>query len=152
MKHVLGLASCVFIGMVFHSLPAHAFSPKKLPISQSSDHWRVTVEEPVLDGVQPPKGVADLYKVNVTNIGENVYDATVEVYQDDPVTQKRSLLGIYDMPKTQNFFEYQNFPISVKSKVMEIVVTWREKPSGLMEDGQKNSAQKLRQTFSFQQD
>lgn len=150
MKHILGLASCVFICMAVQSLPAQAFSPKMLPISQSSDHWKVTVEEPVLDGIQPPKGVADLYKVNVTNIGENVYDATVEVYQDDPATQKRSRIGIYDIPKTQNFFEHQNLPISIKSKKMEIVVTWGEKPSGLAEAGQKDSAQKLKQTFSFQ--
>jgi len=152
MKHSLGLASCIFICTVMYSLSVHAFSPETLPISRSSDHWKVTVEEPVLDGIQPPKGVADLYKVNVTNIGENVYDATVEVYQDDPVTQERSRLGIYDIPKTQNFFEHQNLPISVKSKKMEIVVTWSEKPSGLTEDGQKDSAQKLKQTFSFQQD
>lgn len=150
MKHILGLASCMFICMVVHSQPAQAFSPKTLPISQSSDHWTVTIGEPVLDGIQPPKGVADLYKVNVTNIGENAYDATVEVYQDDPVTQTKSRLGIYDIPKTQNFFEYQNLPISVKSKKMEIVVTWREEPSVLIEDGQKDSAQKLKQTFSFQ--
>lgn len=152
MKRILGLASCVLVCMLIYSLHAQAFSPKMLPMSQSSDHWKVTIEEPILDGMQPPKRVADLYKVNVTNIGENVYDATVEVYQDDPVTQKRSRLGIYDIPKTQNFFEHQNLPISVNSKEMEIVVTWREKPSGLTGNEQKDLAQKFKQTFSFQQD
>ncbi|WP_342045000.1 hypothetical protein [Bacillus sp. OTU530] len=152
MKHILGLVSSVFICMVVHSLPAQAFSPKTLPISQSSDHWKVTIEEPVLDGMQPPKGVADLYKVNVTNIGENVYDATIEVYQDDPVTQTKSRLGTYDIPKTQNFFEHQNLGVSVKSKMIEIVVTWREEPSRMMENEQKDSAQKFKQSFSFRQD
>ena len=34
-------------------------------------------------------------------------------------------------------FNHANFPISVQSDELEVIITWQEKPSRLLKDGQK---------------
>ncbi len=53
----------------------------------------------------------------------------------------------FKIPESQNFFHNQNQPISVDSKKIEVVVTWKEEPFRVMKDGKKYPARKFRQTF-----
>ncbi len=48
-------------------------------------------------------------------------------------------------------FNHANFPISVQSNELEVIITWQEKPSRLLKDGQKDceSERKYKQTFTF---
>ena len=50
-------------------------------------------------------------------------------------------------------FNHANFPISVQSNELEVMITWQEKPSRTLETGQKDceAARKFKQTFTFKQ-
>lgn len=50
-------------------------------------------------------------------------------------------------------FNHANFPISVQSDELEVIITWQEKPSRALENGQKDckAERKYKQTFIFNQ-
>ncbi|WP_088079844.1 hypothetical protein, partial [Bacillus mycoides] len=98
------------------------------------------------------EGIFNVYSIDMKNIGKKVYDTTVEVYRDEPNTHTKYELFTSEMPKTQDFFHHANQPISVQSKRLEVVITWREKPYELMKNGQKHPARKFKQTFVFKQE
>ena len=148
--HVLILSS-IFFSLIFGSVNANAYKPEKLPTSQSSNHWKVKIDKPDVKDLKENEGKFNLYSIDVRNLGSQVYDATVEVYRDEPNTSTKQELITFKIPEAQNFFHHQNQPISVDSKVVEIVVTWKEEPYTVMKDGRKSPARKFKQTFLFSQ-
>lgn len=155
MKHVLFMAFWILTFIMGGSLLTHAFSPKELPISQSSDRWKVTIGKADANdsnALKSKDGVFNVYSVDVKNIGKKVYDATVEIFRDEPNTLTRYWLISGEIPKTQDFYHHANQPISSQAKMIEVVVTWREKPYEMTKDGQKYPARKFKQTFVFKQE
>jgi hypothetical protein len=153
LKNIIFLVFATVSFIMSSSLSANAFSAKELPLSQSSDHWKVTLDKPETDDLKAEKGVFNLYSLDVKNIGDEVYDPIFEVYRSEPNSRtKYALTSSKDIPKTQDFFHHQNLPVSTKAKVIEVVVTWREKPYEQMKNGEKYPAQKFKQTFVFKQD
>ncbi|WP_410981465.1 hypothetical protein [Bacillus pacificus] len=155
MKHILFIASCILTFIIGGSLSVHAFSPKELPVSQSSDHWKVIVGKADANdsnALKSKEGIFNVYSVDVKNIGNKVYNATVEIFRDEPNTQTRYWLTSGEIPKTQDFYHHANQPISSEAKMIEVIVTWREKPYEMTKDGQKYPARKFKQTFVFKQE
>jgi hypothetical protein len=153
LKNIIFLVFATVSFIMSSSLSANAFSAKELPLSQSSDHWKVTLDKPETDDLKAEKGVFNLYSLDVKNIGDEVYDPIFEVYGSESNTRtKYSLISSKDMPIKQDFFHHQNLPVSTKAKVIEVVVTWREKPFEQMKNGEKYPARKFKQTFVFKQD
>ena len=148
--HILILGS-LFCSLIFGSVNANAYKPEKLPTSQSSNHWKVEIDKPDVKDMKEKEGEFNIYSIDVRNLGAQVYDATVEVYRDEPNTNTKYELITFKIPETQNFFRHQNQPISVDSKTLEVVVTWKEEPYRVMKNGQKHPARKYKQTFLFEQ-
>jgi hypothetical protein len=60
------------------SFSTSAASTKNLPISQSSNHWKVTIGKAEIDDFKAKKGVYNLYSVDVKNVGEKAYDPVLK--------------------------------------------------------------------------
>ncbi|MBA9042679.1 hypothetical protein HNP21_005816 [Bacillus aryabhattai] len=103
-----------------------------------------------VNDLKEKEGEFNVYSIDVKNSGAKVYDARVEVYRDEPNSKTKYGLFIAKIPDTQNTFHYQNQPISVQSKTLEVVVTWKEESYRAMKDGEKYPARKFKQIFLFQ--
>jgi hypothetical protein len=147
--HILLAGSCL-CSIIFGSVNTYAYTPEKLPTSQSSDHWKVKIDEPDVKDLKD-NDEFNTYSIDVRNLGGQVYDATVEIYRDEPNTNTKAELITYKIPDSQNFFHHQNQPISVDSKKIEVVVTWKEEPFRVTKDGKKYPARKFKQAFLFPQ-
>ncbi|MDH2364087.1 hypothetical protein PQ796_30720 (plasmid) [Priestia megaterium] len=145
--HILLVGSCL-CSIIFGSVNTYAYTPEKLPTSQSSDHWKVKIDKPDTNNLKD-NDEFNTYSIDVRNLGGQVYDATVEIYRDEPNTNTKAELITYKIPDSQNFFHHQNQPISVDSKKIEVVVTWKEEPFRVMKDGKKYPARKFKQAFLF---
>ncbi|PFK34053.1 hypothetical protein COI93_17905 [Bacillus cereus] len=139
------------------SSTAEAFNPNKLPVSQKSEQWNVQIGESKMknNSFDSKKGVYDSYSLDVKNIGKEAYNVTVEVYRNEPKVQKKYELftmkkdHIINGTESINCFQHTNFPISVKSKELEVLVTWQEKPYTVLKDGKQIEARKYKETFIF---
>lgn len=95
---------------------------------------------------RPKKGVYDTYSFKVKNIGKKVDSVTVQAFRDEPNSKTKFALfsenkqSVRIEQKGQEFV-FAVFPLAVKAKELEIVVTWKE--NGIKRD--------LKETFVFTQ-
>ncbi|WML45459.1 hypothetical protein [Neobacillus sp. PS3-40] len=143
---VLAFLCVLTIGQSFQ---AHALMFDHLPKSQTSKQWLVQIDKTKddKDSVKPQKGVFDTYSFNVRNIGHNVDFVKVQAFRDAPNSKTKFALFSENKPtsvmiekKGQNF-NFSVFPLWVKAKELEIVVTWKE----------KGIDRELKETFLFKQ-
>lgn len=149
---------CMFCFTMGSSFTVNAFSPNKLPISKASDRWKVEIKKPAKKSglVTSKKDVFDTYGFEVKDIGKDAYNVTVEMFRNEPKSQTK--YELFTFKKDHVFskeiaFNHANFPISVQSNELEVIVTWQEKPSRTLENGQKDctAERKYKQTFVFKQ-
>ncbi|AOY16656.1 hypothetical protein BGI23_15915 [Bacillus sp. ABP14] len=158
MQKVLFSFFCIFCFVIGSSFTVHAFSPKQLPVSQTSDRWKIEIKKPdkKTSLVTSKKDVFDTYGFEVQDIGKDAYHVTVEVFRNEP--HSRTKYELFTSKKDHVLskeiaFNHANFPISVQSNELEVIITWQEKPSKVLENGQKDceAERKYKQTFIFKQ-
>ncbi|KXI47437.1 MULTISPECIES: hypothetical protein [Bacillus cereus group] len=156
MQKMLFSFLCIFCFVIGSTFTVHAFSPKHLPISQTSDRWKIEIKQPEKKTglVTSKKDVFDTYGFEVQDIGKDAYHVTVEVFRNEPDSQTKYELFTSKKDHVLSkevAFNHANFPISVQSNELEVIITWQEKPSRLLKDGQKDceSERKYKQTFTF---
>ncbi|HDR4590080.1 TPA: hypothetical protein QCR33_001185 [Bacillus cereus] len=158
MKKVLFSFLCVCCFIIGSSFTVHAFFPKQLPISKTSDRWKIEIKQPDTKTglVTSKKDVFDTYGFEVKDIGKDAYHVTVEVFRNEPDTQTKYELftSTKDHVLSKEVaFNHANFPISVQSDELEVIITWQESPSRILKNGQKDceAERKYKQTFLFKQ-
>ncbi|NRD78574.1 hypothetical protein HPT25_14515 [Bacillus sp. BRMEA1] len=157
--------------LMVSSFSAYAETTKNLPITKTSDHWKVTLGNPDSDSLKPQKDVFNVYSLDIKNIGEKVFDPVFEVYRDEPnshtlywltsniyIDYSKKTASSGNMASSENMgstlasFHHKNLPVYSKAKIIEVVITWKEKPYEQMKNGKKFEARKFKQTFIFKQD
>jgi len=131
------------------SYQAYALTFDHLPKSQSSNQWSVQVGKAKQDkdSIKPQNGVFDTYSFNVSNIGHDVDFVKVQAFRDEPNSKTKFALFSENNPtsvmieKKGQEFNFSNFPLSIKAKELEIVVTWKE----------EGSDRELKESFLFKQ-
>jgi hypothetical protein len=145
-KKLMSIFTAVGFLMISSSIETHALSFDHLPKTQTSKQWLVDVGEAELDktSLRPKKGVYNLYSFKVKNIGKNVDFVTVQAFRDEPNTNTKFALFSENkhsvrIEKKGQDFVFAVFPLSVKARELDIVVTWQE--NGIKRD--------LKETFVF---
>ncbi len=150
MKHIFVTIMSV-LTIASSSLSVNAASIKELPVTQSSNQWKVTVGKAETDNSKEEKDVFNLYSIDIKNIGDKVYNLTFEVYRDEPST--KTMFGLSEVKSIdQDFYHHSNQPVSSNAKQIEVIVTWREKPYEQLNDGKKVPGRKFKETFVFYQE
>ncbi|MGG3523544.1 hypothetical protein ABES33_27895 [Bacillus pseudomycoides] len=137
---------------------AYAYSPQSLPISQNSKQWKVNIDEVKKTDknmLQPKKDVFHTYHFSVQNIGKDeVYNVQVEVFRNESNTEtKYELFSLKEARLTsgKTGFEHVNFPVSVKTNEVDVMITWQEHPFRAMRNGQKVEGRKFKEHFVFKE-
>jgi hypothetical protein len=78
--HVLILGSIFFL-LIFGSANANAYKSEKLPISPSSNDWKVKIDNSDVEILKENEREFNVYSINVRNLGSQVYDV-VRHYPD----------------------------------------------------------------------
>ncbi|EOP73165.1 hypothetical protein KOW_00575 [Bacillus cereus VDM006] len=135
---------------------AYAYSPQSLPISQNSKQWKVNIDEVKKTDknmLPPKKGVFHTYHFSVQNIGKDeVYNVQVEVFRNESNTEtKYELFSLKEarLESGKTGFEHANFPVSVKTSEVDVMITWQEHPFRAMRNGQKVEGRKFKEHFVF---
>ncbi|UNP78327.1 hypothetical protein MN033_09135 [Bacillus nitratireducens] len=136
----------------------YAYSPKSLPISQNSDQWQVNIDEPKKTSknmLQAKKDKFQTYQFSVKNVGENeVYNVKVEVFRNEPnMKTKYELFSLKEgrLASGKTGFRHANFPVSIKSDAVDVIITWQEHPFRSMRNGQKVESRKFKEHFVFKE-
>ncbi|MEK4694163.1 hypothetical protein MKX31_08900 [Bacillus sp. FSL M8-0063] len=134
----------------------YAYSPKSLPISQNSDQWKVSIDEPKnidKNMLQAKEDEFKTYQFSVKNVGNSeVYNVQVEVFRNEPKTKtKYELFSRKEsrLASGKTGFEHTNFPVATKSNEVDVIITWQEHPFRSMRNGQKVESRKFKEHFVF---
>lgn len=144
----LGVFSFLCLLTMGTTYQAQALTFDHLPQIQASKQWSVQVgkAQPDRTSIKPRKGVYDTYSFKVKNIGTDVDFVKVQAFRDEPDSNTKFALFSENrhsmmIEKRGQEFVFSVFPLAVKAKELQIVVTWKEK--GINRD--------LKETFIFTQ-
>ncbi|WP_242213955.1 hypothetical protein [Bacillus cereus group sp. BfR-BA-01383] len=133
-------------------MQANAYTFPSLPISSQSKQWYIEIDESHnvnKQAIQPKQGVYDTYRLLVKNIGNDVYNVSVEILDNIP-TLKPTTSNI-NVSKSHTSFDYMVFPLDFNSHNFKVVITWEEK--NFSYNGHPvNEGKKMKQTFVFNED
>ncbi|MEH7237956.1 hypothetical protein [Bacillus sp. JJ1562] len=150
MKHIF-VAIISVLTIISSSLSASAASIKDLPVTQTSNHWKVTLGKAESEKLTEEKDLFNLYSIDIKNIGEKVYDLTFEVYRDEPYT--KTMFALSEVTSLdQDYYHHTNQPVSINAEQIEVIVTWREKPYERLNNEKKVPARKFKESFVFYQE
>ncbi len=130
-------------------LPITTNAEFKVPAIKETGQWTIELLPPVKD--KGEAGKFEVYSLLVTNKGKKAYNASVEVYRDEAGTNK--MFGLAPQMKdklveTNQFFNFENFPVKTETEKLEIILTWEDEPVKL-ENGYKSSGRKYKETVIF---
>ncbi|WP_258210202.1 hypothetical protein [Paenibacillus radicibacter] len=123
------------------------------PYIKNTEQWFVQVGNPILDEegmAKPNLDIAKMYSLVIRNTGETLNNVIVEAYRNEPNSPTKyglfsKPLGIVEHGKVA--FQHKNFPVSVKSDQVDIVISWED--SSTTKNGVKIQGRKYKQTFAF---
>jgi len=120
-----------------------------LPISQSSQQWKVEIGNPDIKkpNVKKERLKFNEYSLDIKNIGEKDIEVErFEVYRDEPNTRTKSELFTMegDEYNPLEAVHHQNLPVALTAKRLEVVITWSKK--GI----EKNMDRQYQETFVFE--
>ncbi|CEH31167.1 Uncharacterized protein BN1090_A2_03637 [Aneurinibacillus migulanus] len=127
----------------------------KTPVTKNTEQWSIRIGEARLDApdmIKSKPGVFDVYSLEIKNNGHTLHNVTVEVYRDEPNSLTK--FGLFSNPigtikQGQSILLHKNFPLSVKAKEVEVIVSWQDE-SKLARDGKtKLEGRKYKQSFIF---
>ena len=100
---------------------------------------------------KPKPGIANMYSLVIKNTGETLHNITIEGYRNDPESPTKfglfsTLVGT--VSSGNEAFSHTNFPVSVKSNHVEIVISWQDNP--ITSKGHTIDGRKYKQTFTFE--
>ncbi|PGS79339.1 hypothetical protein COD02_28470 [Bacillus thuringiensis] len=138
------------------NISAKAFSLGPLSISKSSERWQLKIGKMDNDSrlSKPKPGVANMYSLDVKNLGKDVYNLDVDIYSN--YSGSKTLRANIDADVRENTvpnneMHFSNFPVSVKAKSITVIITWQEELPKTFKDSQKLQARKYKEIFVFDQ-
>ncbi|PGK51982.1 hypothetical protein CN918_29780 [Priestia megaterium] len=150
MKTIMLTVLITLSSLVFgEDMKAYALAIPQLPVSEKSAQWSVEVTKADEDDphlMQAAKGSHHVYSLNVKNIGQDVNDATIQLFRNEPHSKTKYGLLQTDEPchlsKTgEANFHIFNFGLSEEATDLNVTITWVDTKSG----------QQLQETFIFHQ-
>ena len=128
----------------------------QIPITKTSNQWSVVIGQPIKSKhtiEKPNSNLFDTYSLNLKNIGKTAAsDVRVEIFkheEQEPQTKMMLFSNEIDLiDSNQGVIINNQFPLSKRSKELEVVVSWEEEPI-TNKDGNKIKGRTLRQIFVF---
>lgn len=148
-KVLLGIGLSFSILLLCTTLNTFALTLEKLPVSNSSQQWKVEIgeAEKQLGNVQGNTNKYKEYSLDIKNIGDETIELErIEVYRNEPNSNtKYELLTAVEVDlKTVKVFHHENLPVSLNANRLEVIITWSKK------DEQVKSDRKYQETFVFE--
>lgn len=150
MKKTL-LSVCLSFSLLWLSFPmkSSALTFDTLPISQSSQQWKVKIGNPDIKkpNVKKERLKFNEYSLDIENIGQkDIVVESFEVYRDEPNTKTKYELFTMkgDEYKPLEAVHHQNLPVALTAKRLEVIITWSKK--GI----EKNMDRQYQETFVFE--
>jgi hypothetical protein len=110
--------------------------------SQVSKNWIVKLDNADTGDnlTKPKRNIYNTFSLDIKSVekDKSISNISFEVYSDTPEsTVKHELVSNQNLTFLPGGYHYSNIPISVESKQIEVVITWK----------QKDNNKKLRETF-----
>ncbi len=128
---------------------------KQNPVSMTSNQWSVVISQAIKTDEQTmskSNNQFNTYSLLLKNVGKTVSDVRVEVFKNveqESQTKMELFSKEIDLANNnQGFIINNEFPLSTKSKELEVVISWEEEPI-TNKDGNKIKGRMLKQTFVF---
>ncbi|WP_040982786.1 hypothetical protein [Oceanobacillus jeddahense] len=126
-----------------------ATSLENLPSSEASDQWEVNIDTPKNNDFETKPDIYNIFSMDIKYTGDkDIKLDRVEAYRDDPSSSYDFELFTvnddleFEKNKEQPVFSHQNFPLSIQSTELKVIVTWSDKD---------DSSRKYKEEFIFKQ-
>ncbi|MDQ0268892.1 hypothetical protein [Cytobacillus purgationiresistens] len=131
MKKFIAISLIVLLSFSV-SINTFAKTLENLPVTVSSNQWKVEIAEPDNDDPQSNKSdkpdLYNLYSLDINNIGkDNVELVRVEAYRDHPGSTSEYELFTESIKTAEPMFHHSNFPLFTKATRLKVIVTWIDK-------------------------
>jgi hypothetical protein len=131
------------------SLKTFALTFDKLPISQSSQQWKIEIGNPDNPFPKDQKATKKFneYSLDIRNIGDKTIELErIEVYRDEPDSKTKYELFTADGDKLKitESLHHKNLPVALSAKKLEVIITWSKK--GIIDKDDR----KYQETFLFE--
>lgn len=141
----------VLFMIVSFPIESNASSLKNIPIVEKSKQWKLSIDKAVIgDKLTKAKpGLYNTYSLIINNIGDQkIKNVRVEAFRNEPGSKTMYELFTSEDKKVLTCYKcqysHQNFPISVKAKVLKVDITWEK---GIENDQVRH----FKETFVFEQ-
>ena len=133
-----------------------AYTFQSLPIASKSKQWYIEIDKSHnanKQALQPKQVVYDTYSLLVKNIGNDVSNVAVEIFDNTPTSKAtfNSTALNNNVSKSETSFDHIVFPLDFNSHNFKVVITWEEK--NFSYNGHPvNESKQMKETFVFNEE